>query len=112
MIMERKDHTVYIALDEDLSFATVFSIKDKINRFLRQDDKKVVLNLSKVEFMDSRGLGLIISIFKRMKMMGGEFVIEYPQLGVQKLIEMTRLDKLFKVVKTPEQKTGDWSSFE
>lgn len=112
MLIERKDHTVYIELDRPLSSGTVSSIEKRIKQFLRQDDRKLILNISKVEFVDSKGLEFIISIFKRMKKLDGEFVIEYPQLGVQKLIEMARLDQMFKVIKTPEEKTGHWSEFE
>lgn len=112
MLIERKDHTVYVELDGALSSGTVLSIKDRINEFLRQDDKKLIINLSKVDFVDSKGLEFIISIFNRMKKYNGEFVIEYPQLGVQKLMEMARLDEMFQVIKTPEEKTGHWSEFE
>jgi len=112
MLMERKDDTVYIELDGPLSFGTVLSIKERIKEFLRRDDKKLILNLSKVEFVDSKGLEFIISIFERMKKNNGEFVVEYPQLGIQKLMEMARLDQMFEVIKTPEEKTGHWSEFE
>lgn len=112
MIIERNNDTVYIEPEGEISFSTVPAIKREIDNFLRQEDKKVVLNLSKIEFVDSKGLGLIISIFKRMKQLGGELIVEYPQLGVQKLIEMTRLDQMFQVIKTPEEKTGDWREFE
>lgn len=112
MIIKRDDRTVYIEPEGEISFLTVSSIKEEIYSFLKQDDKKVVLNLSKVKFVDSSGLGLIVSILKRMKRLEGEFIVEYPQLGVQKLFEMTRLDQLFKVIKTPEEKTGNWNEFE
>ena len=38
-------------------------------------------------------------------------IVEYPQLGVQKLLEMTRMDELFEIKKTPEPTTGSWGEY-
>lgn len=70
-----------------------------------------MVNLSKVDFVDSAGLGLLISFLKYMKGHGGKMIIEYPKLGVQKLLEMTRMDELIEVKKSPEPTTGSWSEF-
>ena len=79
--------------------------------FIRQEDAVLVINLSKVDFVDSAGLGLLISFLKYMKNHNGRMIVEYPNLGVQKLLEMTRMDELFEVKKRPEPTTGSWNEF-
>ncbi|HZJ83641.1 MAG TPA: STAS domain-containing protein [Clostridia bacterium] len=107
----REDNAVYIKLKESISFLSVGDLKTQIYDFIQDDDDTLIINLSKVDFIDSAGLGLLISLLKYMKGRNGRMVVEYPTLGVQKLIEMTRLDELFEVKKTPEPKTGSWSEF-
>lgn len=112
MKIKRQAHDVYIEPDTDISFITLADIQEQIDDFLQPDDQRLVLNLSKVQFIDSSGIGLLISLLKRMKNQSGEFVVEYPRIGVQKLLEMTRLDQLFEVRKKEEETTGSWSEFE
>jgi anti-anti-sigma factor len=40
--------------------------------------RNAVLNLSKVDFMDSSGLSIIITLLKRVKERGGELVLGIP----------------------------------
>lgn len=112
MVIYRHNNTVQIKLEGIMSFTTIGSIKNQIYDFIQPDDRKVIMNLSKVDFVDSVGLGLLVSLLKHMKSQDGHIILEYPQLGVQKLMEMTRLDELFEIRKTPEKTTGSWSEFE
>lgn len=107
----REENTVYIKLENNISFLNMDELKADIYNFIDESDKVLVVNLSKVDFIDSAGIGLLISLLKYMKGHDGRMIVEYPTLGVQKLIEMTRLDELFEVKKTPEPKTGSWSEF-
>ena len=86
-------------------------IKRQVYDFINQDDDVLVVDLSKIDFLDSSGLGLLISFLKYMKSHGGKVILEHPKIGVQKLLEMTRMDELFEVKKKPEPTTGSWSEF-
>lgn len=86
-------------------------IKRLVYDYIEPKDTEIVVNLSKVDFLDSAGLGLLISFLKLMKKRGGKVVLEHPKLGVQKLLEMTRMDELFDVKKRPEPTTGSWNEF-
>jgi len=89
----------------------VNEIKRLVYDYIEPKDTEIVVNLSKVDFLDSAGLGLLISFLKLMKKRGGKVVLEHPKLGVQKLLEMTRMDELFDVKKRPEPTTGSWNEF-
>ena len=111
MNIYREKDAVHLVLKGEMSFYNVTILKERIFKFIKPEDKVIIVDLSKVNFMDSAGLGLLISLVKRMKSQGGKLIVEYPQLGVQKLIEMTRLDQLMEVRKTSEPTTGSWSEF-
>ncbi|NLB41812.1 MAG: STAS domain-containing protein [Clostridiales bacterium] len=99
---------VYIDIEGDISFSNAQSIHKEILSSMNNEEKTAVVNLSKVDFMDSYGLSIFITLLKRVKENGGELILEYPQLGVQRFLEMTQLDKLMRIRKTEEPKTGEW----
>ena len=108
----RKDSVVCVKLLDNVSFLTCPIIKEGIYDFILEEDMKLVIDLSQVNFMDSSGIGLIMSFLKHMKSKGGNLILEYPTLGVQKLFEMTRFDEIVEIKKTPEPKTGSWNEFD
>jgi anti-sigma B factor antagonist len=64
--------------------------------------RKLVLDLSRVSFMDSTGLGALVSL---LKMLGGNgaMAVAGAQPPVRKLFEMTRLDSLFRLTPNVEE---------
>ena len=111
IVILRNDKGVYVQPKGSISFLTVDTIERQVYDFIRKDDTKLVIDLSKVNFLDSAGLGMLISFLKHMKSQNGIMIVEYPQLGVQKLLEMTRMDELIEIKKTPEPSTGSWGEY-
>lgn len=63
--------------------------------------KKVLLDLSKITFMDSSGLGLILGRFTLAKELGGELIIVNPSESVKKILDLAGTSRLIKIEKTP-----------
>ncbi|CAD7340176.1 STAS domain-containing protein [Sphingomonadales bacterium 56] len=61
--------------------------------------RKVVLDLTRVAFMDSTALGALVSL---LKMLGkdGSLAIAGAQPAVRRLFELTRLDAVFRLAET------------
>lgn len=57
----------------------------------------VILDLSQVDFIESSGLGALVAVFKRCGDKQCPVVFLNPQSYVMKLIEITRLDKVFTI---------------
>ncbi|HHY83060.1 MAG TPA: STAS domain-containing protein [Clostridiales bacterium] len=108
MEIRHVDDTVYINIRGDISFSNAQEIRKKIADNIRKTDKKAIVNLSEVDFMDSSGLSIFITLLKRIKEQDGQLIIEYPQLGVQRFLEMTRLNEIIEIRKAEEPKTGSW----
>ncbi|MTI14308.1 STAS domain-containing protein [Sansalvadorimonas verongulae] len=86
-----------VEIDEprlDASLATPF--RDYIFDLIGQGQKELVVDLSKVEFMDSSGLGAMVAALKQM---GGSGAIELanPQKAVHDLFDLTCMDKIFTI---------------
>ena len=59
----------------------------------------VVLNLEKIDFMDSSGLGFIMGRMSLAQKNGGTLIIKRPSRSVQKICRLAGLERLVKIEK-------------
>lgn len=64
------------------------------------DAPHVTVDLSNVEFVDSSGLAALVSAMKRAREQGGDLVLANPSDPVTVILELTRLDAAFDIVRT------------
>ncbi len=69
---------------------------------LLKSHELVLFNLSKIEFMDSSGLGVILSSKRQMNKKGGELGIFGVGKHVANLFRIVRMDSLFALDKSEE----------
>ena len=60
---------------------------------------RVELNLEKIDFMDSSGLGFIMGRFALTEKNGGVLVIKKPSKNVQKICRLAGLERIITIVK-------------
>lgn len=58
---------------------------------------RVVIDLGGIGFMDSAGLGAILSVFKKVRAEGGRFLVYGLRPEVQSLFDLVRMQRLFEV---------------
>ena len=63
----------------------------------------VILDLSDVPYVDSAGLGLLVSAFVSRQKAGRRMVLSGINPRVQKLFEITRVQDLFLIFSSPEE---------
>lgn len=59
--------------------------------------KGIVINFEKVNFIDSSGIGLIVSIFKTMQQKEGKFAITNLSKKNEEIFTITRLNKILDI---------------
>ena len=59
--------------------------------------KKLILELGKIEFMDSSGLGLIMGRYSLMQKIGGEFSLRNPNERIVKIFELAGLSRMMRI---------------
>ena len=59
--------------------------------------KGLVINFEKVNFIDSSGIGLIVSIFKAMQQKGGKFALTNLSKKNEEIFSITRLNKILDI---------------
>jgi anti-sigma B factor antagonist len=71
-------------------------VRDKIYSLLQDDVKKIVLDMSKVKWINSSGLGTLIAAMTSVKNKGGEMKLAGVTEKVESLFMITQLIKVFK----------------
>ena len=71
-------------------------LKDKINSLLHQGQKNILLNLGQVQYVDSAGLGEIVSAFTTMTREGGSLKLLNLTKRLTDLLSITKLLTVFE----------------
>lgn len=77
-----------------LDAASSVEFKNYFNDTVSDKNQKVIIDLSDVNFMDSSGLGVLISSLKSMESKGGISLVG-AHSNVKSLMTLTRMDRLF-----------------
>lgn len=64
---------------------------------------RIVVDLSRVSFMSSQGLGLLVTVFSEAKSKNGEVILFKPQGCVKEVLEISGLHLPMKIVHTTEE---------
>jgi anti-sigma B factor antagonist len=70
-------------------------LHDQLHEFIDQSKKKVVIDLSKVEWMNSTGLGILISGLTTLRNNGGELKLARVTEKIESLLTITKLITVF-----------------
>ncbi|HYF01740.1 MAG TPA: STAS domain-containing protein [Patescibacteria group bacterium] len=69
----------------------------------------VIIDMSRVEIMNSSGLGMLVSGLSTMRKFGGMIKFASVPQKVQHLLKMTHLDTVFETYATPEEAAASFS---
>jgi anti-sigma B factor antagonist len=72
-------------------------LRDKVQELLDGGHKKILLNLEKVSYMDSAGIGELVACFKRSREKGGTVKLLRPSGKVEDLLQLTKLWEVFEI---------------
>lgn len=85
-------------------------IKEKVEELLGLGIRKIVINLSSVSFMNSSGLNLMLNLLTKTRNKGGELVIVHLNGTVQKLFEISKLTKVFKIFNSLDEAINEFNN--
>ncbi len=62
-----------------------------------KDSRKIAINMTNINFIESSGLGALVSAYKFCDSNGGKLVFYGIQPYVQQLLELTKLNRVLKI---------------
>ena len=98
---------IVVSVDGQLIVANRNDLKDTILESLESDASKFVIDFTSTGYIDSSGLGVLVSISKKIREAHGELRLAGLNEDLQMLFELTKLDTLFSIRDTTEAALED-----
>jgi anti-sigma B factor antagonist len=87
---------------EELAAYNSDAFRDELRAALLNGFRIIEIDLSQTSFIDSCGLGALVAIYKSAASRNGAVAVRLldPQPAVQQLFELTKLHRVFEIVRT------------
>jgi anti-sigma B factor antagonist len=95
--VEDRDGWQVLTLAGEVDVASAPRLRDRLVQLVTDGPPQVVVDLSGLSFIDSMGLGALVSGLKRARAHAGDLRLAGPSDHVAKVLSITRLDQAFVV---------------
>ena len=94
---------VVVTVDGQLIVGNRQELKQQVIDALDGGARKFVVDFSKTGYIDSSGLGVLVSLSKKIREHGGDLRLAGLNEDLQTLFELTKLDTLFAITRTTQE---------
>lgn len=102
---QEKDHTI-IEVGGEIDVYTAPKLRERITELVDEGYRKIIIDLEKVEFMDSTGLGVLVGGLKRVRTNDGSLELVCTQERLLKIFRITGLGKVFAIHSSQAEATA------
>ena len=78
-------------------------LREKVGELLDDGQHSILLNLEKVSYMDSAGIGELVACYKRAKEKNGTVKLLNPSGKVYDLLQLTKLEEVFETFRDEKE---------
>jgi len=78
-------------------------LRERVHNLLDAGHKAILLNLEKVSYMDSAGIGELVACYKRAKEKEGTVKLLNPSGKVYDLLQLTKLEEVFETFRDEKE---------
>ncbi len=93
----RKDRPNVLPLEGEIDLHVSPSVTAALNGMITKKPKQLVVDLSRVTYIDSAGLATFIEAMQTVEAYGGKFALSGLQETVRSIFEISRLDQVFQI---------------
>ena len=83
-------------------------LREKVQELLDAGETRILLNLEKVKYMDSAGIGELVACYKRAKEKEGTVKLLNPSGKVYDLLQLTKLEEVFDTFRDEGEALGSF----
>lgn len=106
-VRKHRDVTV-VDVDGQLIVGNRQELKQRVLSELDDGARKFVIDFANTGYIDSSGLGVLVSLSKKIREQGGELRLSSLNDDLRTLFELTKLDTLFAIADTREKALEDF----
>ena len=90
-----KDDVTLIEIGGQLIVGNRQLLKEQVLDQLERGDREFIVDFSKTDYIDSSGLGVLVTLSKKIREQGGQLSLVSLSEDLRTLFELTKLDTLF-----------------
>lgn len=99
-----------VAIVGEMDAYTTPQVKEAMQQMLDDGHKYLIVNLARAEYLDSTALGALVGALKRAREKGGDLRLVAPTARIMRLLDITRLSKVFTIDATDEEAVAHLSA--
>jgi len=99
----KQDGVTVVDVEGQLIVGNRQELKQKVLEELEGGDRRFVIDFQQTGYIDSSGLGVLVSLSKKIREQGGELRLSGLNEDLRTLFELTKLDTLFRITDTKEE---------
>lgn len=92
-------HTV-LEVGGEVDVYTAPRLRERLIELIEGGARRVIVDLDRVDFLDSTGLGVLVGALKRLRSVGGTFALVCAREPLLKIFRITALDQVFPLHST------------
>lgn len=97
------NNVTVVRVEGQLIVANRHELKQIVQDALDQGARRLVFDFTPTAYIDSSGLGALVSMSKRVRQAGGDLRLAGLNEDLRSLFELTKLDTLFAIFDTPAE---------
>ena len=101
--LKKSGDVVVVDVEGQLIVGNRQELKQKVLDELEKGERKFLIDFTQTGYIDSSGLGVLVSLSKKIREHGGELRLADLNDDLQTLFELTKLDTLFQISDTKER---------
>src|SRR5215204_7219321 len=95
--IKKQDEVVVVDVEGQLIVGNRQELKQKVLEELENGSRKFLIDFTNTGYIDSSGLGVLVSLSKKIREQGGELRLANLNEDLRTLFELTKLDTLFNI---------------
>lgn len=101
--LEEIEHRVILRIEGRLDAASAPLLERKINSLIDEDHFHLILDFSRVDYLSSAGMRVLLSMSKKLKVKKGVFILFSVTEDVNEVIKMAGFDKILHICSTEKE---------
>ena len=85
-------------------------LREKITELLNKGEKKIILNMARVSYLDSSGTGEVVSLLMKVRKAGGELKLLSLSQKIKDIFQIAQLLSIFDYYINEEEAVNSFSS--
>jgi anti-sigma B factor antagonist len=104
--IRKEGDTCVVAIQGQLIVSNRQELKQRVLDELGRGERRFVVDFAETGYIDSSGLGVLVTLSKRIREANGELRLTNLNDELRSLFELTKLDTLFEIVGGPGRPGG------